>query len=1038
MKYRNFLLAFLASFYYCSDALATTFYVDAKNGKDSWNGKTSAVSNGSGPWQSIAKVNSTPLKPGDQVLFSCGQTWYDTLKPNTNGLSTAKISFSSFPNRCDNKPKISGFLPIPANNWQLHQGSTWKTTFPLNLIINSNFSSSVSNWSKWPADANLNFNPSCPASIAGCLNFQAGSSTNSSIAISNPFPIIGGQKYKVSFTYFAANGFIGDLVVRENGNSYRSLGLNNAIFTGNDQWKTVSFEFIATNSIPNARLDIEVPKSKNIYVKNLQLQLSQPQNKPQVVLFNGDPVSVAHHPNNGHDISNPQSIYLRTSAPSPVFLDQKGRKVSSQIAFSNLKLPSDGSINPGTKLKLRDLEYEINDFSVSAVGTNTLSISPNTSYPLSKAGWGFYFYDDLWMLDSANEWFFEDSTKSLYLWTPTNSKPDKQVSISALDRAIDLRNRSNVMVENIEIDGAAIGLDITKSANVALQYLTIHNINLTAIDATQSVDSIIANNKINRIGLSSASGINAYFSKNVAIENNDISEVGVFIKAGKRISLPMTSKYGIYTGYKTFVSKNHLSDIAGYGIIGHGDNDIDANIIERSCLILSDCGAIYVSPDSLGSVISNNMVLEVPGNVDGTPDTTKELTNGIYLDDGISGIEVSGNIVKGARSSIHLHNSGQNTITNNIFYGGASRLIYQQEDSISNGGLNGNTITNNQLFPTTKDSVPIFNISNFRDVHNFATYDKNQYSVIYSPVVASENAPTLSQEYSFPNWQDAKNTNNLPRDNDINSAVPAPLTSFSPGLVGQNFLVNGDFSQGLQNWKSWNANAPFASKALEGCLPVSDNCLHFVAGASHSLISSPKFAILKGKRYRVTVDIKSTVENQTLFPMVLIAGPTKFTALIKDPPKFTTSTEWKRHAFIFEAKETASNPTLNDQGARFDIGVPSGLDVWVANLEIVPFDFGVIGPSQSSMLVNTSDVDKQIDCPTRRTTPSLCSSFVIFPEAKVATWPLSVPPRSGRIVFTQNLSLLDSDGDTIADPQDSCPSTLKESVVNAEGCSLAD
>lgn len=1029
-------LLLLTALFGCSNAIAVTYYVDAVNGNDVLSGKTASLSATNGPWQSIAKVNAALLQPGDQVLFSCGQTWYETLSPGKSGTAASKIYIGSYPAQCNNKPKISGFRSILGNNWQPYKGNIWKTTFPQNLIINSKLSASVANWAKWPSDASLTFNTSCPLSVAGCMKFIAGTSTNSSLAVSNTFPVVGNKKYTVSASIYAPINTSVLLIVRESGNSYRPLGIVKKI-TGNGQWQDLSFNFTSTQTLANARLDIDVPKNKQIFVRSANIQESGLMPVPSMVLFDGDPVTIAHHPNAGHDTTLPESVYLRTTAASPTVIDTKGLQVSSQIVVGDLKLPSGGSIGPGTKLKLRPLDWEINDYAVTAAGTNTISIAPNTRLPLSQAGWGFYFYDALWMLDSPGEWFFDSATQTIYLWTSANKNPGNKVSVATIKTAIDLKSKSNILVENMEIDGASTGIDISLSTNITLQSLNVHNINSNAINATQSVDATIVANRINRVADSGVSGIDANKSTNALIENNVLEEIGAFVKAGKRISLPMTTKFGIHAGKEAIIANNSLSDIGGNAIEGGINNDIDSNIIQRSCLNITDCGAIYSGNTSM---IQKNLITEAPGSLEGTPDGTYNHTNGIYLDEGGYGISVIGNTVKGATHSVQLHRASQSTISNNIFYGTDSHIIYQNESSLINGGVFGNIITNNQLFPTKQYSVAVHSISTQGAVDNFASYDGNHYSTIHSPIIVSESGLEASKQYTLLEWQNAKTKAGIARNNDLNGGNPAPLPSFALGLVSNNFMPNADFSAGLEGWITWNAAAPYASKNLEGCLPVSVNCIHVSAGASMTLVHSPLFPITKGKLYRVTFDLKSTVTTGYLYPQVLFAGgPNKYQSLMKDPIRLPASTEWERHSFIFEATGTASSPTIKELGARFDInGLPANQNLWLANLEIANYNPGTLGPTITDLLVNTTDAIKTMDCPTRLNNPSLCSNFVIFPEASVAVWPILVPPRSGRIVFTQNFSLLDTDSDGIADSQDDCTQTINGQVVNGRGCSLAD
>jgi hypothetical protein len=49
---------------------------------------------------------------------------------------------------------------------------------------------------------------------------------------------------------------------------------------------------------------------------------------------------------------------------------------------------------------------------------------------------------------------------------------------------------------------------------------------------------------------------------------------------------------------------------------------------------------------------------------------------------------------------------------------------------------------------------------------------------------------------------------------------------------------------------------------------------------------------------------------------------------------------------------------------------------------------------------------------------------------------MNVAAQSAEILYTQEPTLVDSDGDGIADVQDSCPATPAGVAVNAGGCPL--
>ncbi|NJN94757.1 MAG: hypothetical protein HC875_12005 [Anaerolineales bacterium] len=94
-------------------AANTTYYVSFSDGADSNSGLSASPGPG-GPFQTIAKVNSLSLQPGDTVLFKCGDTWQgEVLRIEESGSAGSPITFGAYPAAgCANKPVISGSKAI--------------------------------------------------------------------------------------------------------------------------------------------------------------------------------------------------------------------------------------------------------------------------------------------------------------------------------------------------------------------------------------------------------------------------------------------------------------------------------------------------------------------------------------------------------------------------------------------------------------------------------------------------------------------------------------------------------------------------------------------------------------------------------------------------------------------------------------------------------------------------------------------------------------------------------------------------------------
>ncbi|WP_230461279.1 right-handed parallel beta-helix repeat-containing protein [Sphingobium sp. CAP-1] len=67
-------------------ASATTYYVDSVRGNDQYAGTSQTQ-----PWQSLARVNAFPLRPGDQVLLATGSAWKEPLTISRSGRASAPI-----------------------------------------------------------------------------------------------------------------------------------------------------------------------------------------------------------------------------------------------------------------------------------------------------------------------------------------------------------------------------------------------------------------------------------------------------------------------------------------------------------------------------------------------------------------------------------------------------------------------------------------------------------------------------------------------------------------------------------------------------------------------------------------------------------------------------------------------------------------------------------------------------------------------------------------------------------------------------------
>jgi hypothetical protein len=196
-------------------------------------------------------------------------------------------------------------------------------------------------------------------------------------------------------------------------------------------------------------------------------------------------------------------------------------------------------------------------------------------------------------------------------------------------------------------------------------------------------------------------------SPNLVASENTISDLTVAIYNVGAIAIHASSD--------VTVTNNYIHDVAymGIGAWGGGmsNTTISGNVVLSSCAAAAqpggddmdggDCGAIYLwdtTHASTNGVVKNNYVRDVNVSSNGAGDYTGCCATGIYLDDGMSNVTVSGNVVTGIKSQCFVIHGGNNdTYEDNLCDLSVSeyqRVMTYQWDSLMLE-MTGNSIENN-------------------------------------------------------------------------------------------------------------------------------------------------------------------------------------------------------------------------------------------------------------------------------------------------------------------------------------------------------
>lgn len=303
--------------------------------------------------------------------------------------------------------------------------------------------------------------------------------------------------------------------------------------------------------------------------------------------------------------------------------------------------------------------------SVKSIDCENKTISTATKHYYGMlAGKPWYIYNLIEELDVPGEWYLESSTGNLYVYPKEDIKScDIRLSTKTTP-LLSFNGAAYISFHGITFEGTCgIGANISDSNSITFDECVFKNIGQQAMRITGENNGI-ANSHIYDIG---KGGVYISGGNTATLEhcNNYVENCHI-----ERFSLttqtyaPAVKLYGI--GDR--VSHCRINNAAHMGIYFLGnDNTIEYNEIYNVLKFSNDMGAIYAGRDwtAGGTVIKYNYIHDCVGE-DLRTDAVWH-TQGIYFDDGLSGMTIYGNIFDGVNNGVFIHYGRSNRIENNIF-----------------------------------------------------------------------------------------------------------------------------------------------------------------------------------------------------------------------------------------------------------------------------------------------------------------------------------------------------------------------------------
>ena len=595
----------------------------------------------------------------------------------------------------------------------------------------------------------------------------------------------------------------------------------------------------------------------------------------------------------------------------------------------------------GAEVVIRKLYWIMDRNLITAHSGGKLTFVSGSGYSPHQDKFGYFIQNDVRTLDQFGEWYFNPSTKKLYVYFGGNAPTNYVVEASTRDHLVtNTYNVSNIVFDNLTFKGSnsnAIKLDNT--SNFSFRSCDVLFSGVDAIKCVNSINfklenSYVANSNNNGVSLE-------YANTNAVIRNNKIENTHTIAGMGKSGD---GNGIGIQVvGPGNLVEYNEVLNTGYIGIFFSGNSVIiKNNHINNFCISKDDGSGIYTNTEPneasfTGRKVTGNVIVNGKGTPEGLAEGIAH-AHGIYLDGLTTGLEVSGNTVaNNASYGIFCPNPKNTTINNNTLFNNRDQFVMNH--SIANYGVSNNVVTNNIFLSkrATQMTMAISSIGN--DISGFGSFDNNYYARPFDDKVSIFNqyvgsSGTVSETYDLDTWKAKYGKDASSKRSPVQ--FPAFLVN---SLIGSNKFNNGAFTSNVNGVGGWSAinNIVLSHTTGQldgGSLQVAFNSASGTPGSS--LITMNIGALSSSKKYVLKFSLKGNNDNFSLGAYIRRNGADYYPITSSQFSKISTTRTENELLFTVPTNEANSDLvfTIDNQNIRF----------WLDNIQLYEADVTITNP----------------------------------------------------------------------------------------------
>ena len=668
----------------------------------------------------------------------------------------------------------------------------------------------------------------------------------------------------------------------------------------------------------------------------------------------------------------------------------------------------------GAVIHVKSTQWLLETAKIQSFDSATGVVTLDRQLPYSvREGAGYIIEGKRWMVDAPGEWFYDNDTKELVVWTNDGASPANHAGIEAASRdyGLTVKWAKNVRVERIRVEQQSQdGIRLIETPNAVVSDVVAAFVNEHGISVIDASNTIVQGSTIIAAG---RRGIIGRETPNIQILGNKVSDTGGYGRADDTDGAIAVYAEG------ALVKGNFIERSASVGV--HFSNRlrtvIEDNTVYRSCMRFTDCAGIYTWTSTAPTLpvtsyvargtVRNNIIVTSRSNLEGCGMSCKNLATGVYLDDMTSGLTVQGNTISDVEIGIALHNASYNIIQGNSIRNVSFASIRTLQTRSDNGLTVGNQFLNNSLVSTKAMAMSNGLPADSDFVHAFYWFHGSDPAIYFTKnsTVVSGNTILTTQKnaeasWGFATWSTSKV---LPSATwkqyaSTDKAVSRVVYRDFVANVEANLLKNGAFDPAITDgWTTYfdpaATGGSFSMGKFSSC--SGSTCGRFVTASSADQLMSNAFQMNS-----------TSGQNLYVFRMTAVGGPSSDTrrAFIR-----RQVSPWDNYGLSLPPVTVPAGQKVDveqyflaksSDAGILDLRSSVGSEAYHSNVSVrrvASIEFATPN-NQVIHVINPTNSNLTFPCVALK----LTSCDVVDENGNRVFWPLTVPARTGTQVFARD------------------------------------